>query len=94
MPQRREDVPEDLIQKEKEIYETQLKNDGKKPPQAWSKIIEGKINKLFFQAFCLLEQMSMRDNKTPLKGIIAEAAKAAGGKVDVMRITRYQLGGD
>ncbi|PIP82439.1 MAG: elongation factor Ts, partial [Elusimicrobia bacterium CG_4_9_14_3_um_filter_62_55] len=47
-----------------------------------------------FQAYCLSEQVSMRDNKTPLKTIIGEAAKAAGGSIEIKRFARYTLGGE
>ena len=90
---RREDVPADAIEKEKEIFATQVRAEGK-PEAAVAKIVEGKVNKLFFQSFVLLEQMSMRDNKTPIKDLIAQAGKAAGGTVEVKRFVRYQLGGE
>ncbi|MFH2201742.1 MAG: translation elongation factor Ts [Elusimicrobiota bacterium] len=90
---RREDVPEAEIAKERDIFETQVRKEGK-PEAAVAKIVEGKINKLFFQAFCLLEQVSMRDNKTKITQLVADAAKAAGGKVEVKRFVRYQLGGE
>lgn len=88
---KRGDIPEAEIAKEREIFETQVKKEGK-PDAAVPKIVEGKLNKLFFQAFCLLEQVSMRDSKTNIPQIIADAAKAAGGKVEVTRFVRYQLG--
>ena len=89
----REEVPEADIAKERDIFETQVRKEGK-PEAAVAKIVEGKINKLFFQAFCLLEQVSMRDNKTKITQIISDAAKAAGGKVELKRFVRYQLGGE
>ncbi|MDD5629236.1 MAG: translation elongation factor Ts, partial [Elusimicrobia bacterium] len=69
---RREEVPTDEVAKEKEIHTETLRKEGK-PEAAIPKIVEGKINKLFYQAFCLLEQMSARDNKTPIAGIIKDA---------------------
>ena len=89
----KEDAPEADIAKEREIYAEQLKKEGK-PEAAIPKIVEGKLRKLFFSAFCLLEQVSMRDNKTPIRKIIDDAAKAAGGKITVKRFVRYQLGGE
>ena len=89
----REEVPPAEVAKEREIYTTLVKQEGK-PDAAVPKIVEGKLNKLFFQAFCLLEQVSMRDNKTPLKTLVDEAARAAGGTVKVVRFARYQLGGE
>ena len=89
----REDVPEAEIAKEKEIYAAAVREEGK-PEAAIEKIVEGKLNKLFFRAFVLSEQVSMRDNKTPLKSIIEEAAKAAGGSIKIKRFARYTLGGE
>lgn len=90
---KREEVPAEAIAKEKEIFAEQVRAEGK-PEAAIAKIVEGKVNKLFFQAYVLLEQMSMRDNKTPIKDLVAQAAKAAGGDVTVARFARFQLGGE
>jgi len=79
------------VQKEKEIYTEVLQKEGK-PAAAIAKIVEGKVNKLFYQAFCLLEQFSVRDNKTPVASIIKEASDKLGGGVSVNRFVRYQLG--
>jgi elongation factor Ts len=88
---RRDDVPGAEIEKEKEIHTEILKKEGK-PEASIPKIVEGKINKLFYQALCLLEQPSVRDNKTPIAGIIKDAGAKLGGEVKVTRFARYQLG--
>ena len=88
---RREEVPADEIAKEKEIHTETLRKEGK-PEAAIPKIVEGKINKLFYQTFCLLEQMSARDNKTAIASIIKEASAKAGGELKVVRFARYTLG--
>jgi len=88
---RREDVPAADVAKEREIHTEILRKEGK-PEAAIGKILEGKLNKLFYQAFCLLEQMSVRDNKTPVSSIIKEASSKAGGEVKVVRFARYTLG--
>ena len=88
---RREDVPAAEIEKEKEIYTEQLRKEGK-PEASIPKIIEGKVNKLFFQALCLLEQMSVRDNKTPVSSLIKGVATRLNAEVSVKRFARYQLG--
>jgi len=84
---RREDVPAAEIEKEKEIHTELLRKEGK-PEASIPKILEGKINKLFYQSLCLLDQPSVRDNKTPMSAIIKEK----GGSVAVTRFVRYQLG--
>ena len=88
---RREEVSAADIAKEREIYTEILKKEGK-PEAQIPKIVEGKINKLFYQSFCLLEQMNVRDNKTPVAALIKEAAAKLGGAVKVERFARYQLG--
>ncbi|MFA6003693.1 MAG: translation elongation factor Ts [Elusimicrobiota bacterium] len=88
---KREEVPADVLAKEREIHAEILRKEGK-PEASIPKIIEGKINKLFYQAFCLLEQMSVRDNKTPIANIIKDASAQAGGEIKVVRFARYQLG--
>lgn len=88
---KREDVPAAEIAKEKEIYTESLRKEGK-PEAAIPKIVEGKVNKLFYQSSCLLEQLSVRDNKTPVSGIVKEASAKAGAEVKVVRFARYTLG--
>ena len=88
---RREDVPSVEIDKEKEIHTEILRKEGK-PEASIPKIIEGKINKLFYQSFCLLEQPSVRDNKTPVSKLVEAASARSGGPLSVARFARYQLG--
>jgi len=87
----REDVPAAEIAKEKEIHTEVLRKEGK-PEAAIPKIVEGKINKLFYQQLCLLDLLSVRDNKTPVSAIIKEASEKLGGAATVTRFARYQLG--
>jgi elongation factor Ts len=88
-----EDVPAEIVAKEKEIAEAQVRKENK-PEAQIPKIVEGKVRKLFFGTACLVEQPSMRDNKTPIRQLVDEAAKKAGGAVEVVRFSRFQLGGD
>ncbi len=85
------DVSQAEIEKEKEIYTELLKKEGK-PEASIPKIVEGKINKLFYQSLCLLEQLSIRDNKTPVSQMIKETATKLGAEISVVRFARYQLG--
>ncbi len=85
------DVPQAEIEKEREIYTELLKKEGK-PEASIPKIVEGKINKLFYQSLCLLEQLSIRDNKTPVSQMIKETATKLGSEISVVRFARYQLG--
>lgn len=87
----REEVPAADIEKEKEIHTDILRKEGK-PEASIPKIIEGKINKLFYQQWVLLDQVSVRDNKTPVREIVKATGAKLGGEVKVVRFVRYQLG--
>ncbi|MBI3289493.1 MAG: translation elongation factor Ts [Elusimicrobia bacterium] len=87
----RSEVPAADIEKEKEIHTDILRKEGK-PEASIPKIIEGKINKLFYQQWCLLDQLSVRDNKTPVSEFLKAAGAKLGGPVSVVRFVRYQLG--
>ncbi len=86
----REDVPQEVIEKEKEIYREQLKNSGK-PENVVEKIIEGKLEK-FFQENCLLEQDYIFDDKKKVKDIITEAIGKIGENIRVSRFVRLEVG--
>ncbi len=85
-----EDVPQEVIEKEKEIFREQLKQQGK-PEHIIDKIIEGKI-KSFYEDNCLLEQPYALDPKKKVKELIAEYIHKLGENIKVRRFTRYQLG--
>ncbi len=87
---KREDVPADVIEKEKSIYAAQAKEMGK-PQAAWSKIVDGKLEK-FFQESCLLEQAYIRDPNVNVKDVLAQKIAKIGENITVRRFTRYQLG--
>jgi len=87
---RREEVPQDVIDAEKQIYITQMKDSGK-PDNILEKIAEGKINK-FFEDNCLLEQGYVKEPKTKIQDLIKEMSGSVGEKIDVRRFERYVLG--
>lgn len=87
---RREDVPADTIAKEKSIYEAQAKEMGK-PPAAWPKIVDGKLDK-YYQENCLLEQAFIKDPSVTVKDLLAQKIAKIGENMIVRRFTRYQLG--
>ena len=85
---KREDVPNEVIAKEKEIFKAQTLN---KPQASLDKILEGKMEK-FFQEACLLEQPFVKNPEASIKEhIVAHVAKI-GENITVKRFTRYQLG--
>ncbi len=69
----KEDLDNNLVEKERLIYSEQLKSSGK-PPDILEKIIDGKIHK-FYQEVCLLEQIFVIDNKSKIKECISEFNK-------------------
>ncbi len=85
-----EDVPEEVINKEKEILREQLKNE-KKPENVIEKIIEGRIQK-FFEENVLLEQPFIKDDKKKIKELITETITKTGENIQVVRFVRMQLG--
>ncbi len=86
----RDSVPEDIIEKEKEIYRDQLK-DSKKPENVIDKIIEGKLNK-FFQENCLLEQEYIRDDSKKIREYISDMVLKLGENIQVKRFVRFEIG--
>ncbi|MFO0773341.1 MAG: translation elongation factor Ts [Nitrospiraceae bacterium] len=87
---KREDVPAEIVAKEKEIYEAQAKEMGK-PPAAWPKITEGKLEK-FYQESCLLEQAFIKEPSVTIKDLLTQKIAKIGENLVIRRFTRYQLG--
>ncbi len=86
----REDVPEEVIEKEKAIYREQALASGK-PEHVVDRIVEGKLNK-FFEEVCLLEQTFIKDDSKKVKDIITEAIAKLGENIRVARFARFQVG--
>jgi elongation factor Ts len=84
------DIPEEVIEKEKEIYKEQMKDSGK-PEQVVEKIIEGKLKK-FYTEVCLLHQKFFKDEKMTIEALIAEKIHKLGENIMVKRFIRYQIG--
>jgi len=87
---RREDVPEELIEKEKEIRGEALKEEGK-PEKIIPKIVEGQINK-WYGEICLLEQAYNRNRDITIDELIKELSGTTGENIVVSRFARYELG--
>ena len=86
----REDVPEEVVAKEKEIYREQAKESGK-PAEIVEKMIEGKLSK-YFEEVCLLDQPFFREPEKKAGTVISDSVAKMGEKVVVGRFARYQLG--
>ena len=80
----REEVPQDVVAKEREIAEATAREEGK-PEQAMQKIVEGRVNG-FFKDVVLLDQASVQDNKKSVKAVLDEAG------VTLKRFARFEVG--
>ena len=87
---RREDVPADIIERERGIYRSQLE-DQKKPAAVVDKIIEGKLGS-FYEQVCLLDQPSIRDPKLTIGQLVQQAIAKMGENISVPRFVRFKLG--
>jgi elongation factor Ts len=87
---RSDEVPADIIAKEKEIAIAQMQASGK-PPAVLEKIAEGKIKK-FFEDNCLLHQMFVKDPSKTIEQLIKESIATLGENMSVRRFARFTLG--
>ena len=87
---RREEVPTELLEKEKEIQRALLKQQNK-PEAMWDKILVGKVEK-YFEQVCLVDQLWVKDDKKKVGEMITERAAKIGEKVSVRRFVRYEVG--
>ena len=86
----REEVPEVLITKEKEILAAQAANEGK-PEKIIQKMVEGRIEK-FYKELCLLEQPFVKDPDKTVKQLISEKISTIGENISMRRFVRFELG--
>jgi len=86
----REDVPQEVLEREKEIYRAQVAG---KPAQVVEKIIEGKLEK-FFSDTCLVDQIFIKDpdQKKKIKDLVTEKIAKLGENIIIRRFARFQLG--
>ena len=85
---RREDVPAEIVAREREIYREQVKD---KPAQVLDKIVEGKLNS-FYQQVCLMEQASIRDPNLTIAQLVQDAIRLLGENVTITRFVRMKVG--
>ncbi len=84
----REQVDPAIVAKEREIAAEQVKD---KPPQAITRIVEGKLDK-FFQTHCLIDQGFVKRNEVSVKEHVASVAKQLGDDIVIRRFIRFQVG--
>ena len=87
---RREDVPPAEVEKEKQIYRAQMEKEGK-PANVMEKIIEGKLGS-FYSQFVLLDQPYIRDDKTSISQLVAQASAKTGENIQISRFVRFRVG--
>jgi elongation factor Ts len=87
---RREDVPAEILERERGIYREQLESSGK-PAPVIEKIIEGKLGS-YFEQVALLDQPSIRDPKTTIGQLISAAIAKLGENITVARFARFKVG--
>jgi len=85
---RREDVPADVVARERDIYKDQVKD---KPAQVIDKIVEGKMNS-YYQQFCLMEQASVRDPNVTITQLVQDAIRILGENITISRFVRFKVG--
>ena len=87
---RREDVPQDVIDKEISIYKTQALESGK-PEKVVEKMVDGKVEK-FFQEVCLLEQSFVKDPDRTVKELLTATIAKLGENISIKRFARFKVG--
>ncbi len=87
---RREDVPADLLEKERRIYRAQFEGSGK-PAQVVDKIVEGKLGSFYAQVV-LLDQPSIRDQAVTISQLVASVAAKTGENITISRFARFKVG--
>ncbi|MEN3013741.1 MAG: translation elongation factor Ts [Endomicrobiia bacterium] len=93
---KKEDVPQEVLEREKEIYKKQLLTEEKykdKPESVLEKVIEGKLTK-FYEETCLLEQPYIRDpqGKQKVKDLLLQTISKLQENITIRRFVRYVLG--
>ena len=87
---RREEIPGEVLEREKKIYRTQAEEGGK-PEKVIDKIVEGKMER-FYSEVCLLEQTYIRDSEMTVKEVLDGMIAKFGENMAIRRFARFQLG--
>jgi elongation factor Ts len=87
---RREEVPQEDIDKEREILTNQALNEGK-PANIVEKMVDGRISK-FFEEYCLMDQSFIKDPDKKVSQLLNEKISTIGENISIRRFVRYELG--
>jgi elongation factor Ts len=85
-----EDIPQEVLEEEKEIIREQFKDSGK-PAEIVEKIVQGKLSK-FYQETCLLDQVYIKDDKMAVKDLVKDLIAKLGENIVISRFARFELG--
>uniref|UniRef100_A0A7C1FDI6 Elongation factor Ts n=1 Tax=Caldilinea aerophila TaxID=133453 RepID=A0A7C1FDI6_9CHLR len=88
----REDVPADVIAKEREIYRAEVSNSGK-PAEVIERIVDGKLEK-WFEEVCLLEQPFIKDPQITIKDLLTSRIASLGENIKIRRFCRFEVGAE
>ncbi len=87
---RPDEIAEDILEREKENYRSQLREE-KKPEKIWDKIIEGKLKK-YYEDVCLVEQKFVKNQDITVGTLISNMIAKTGENIMIRRFARFQLG--
>ena len=87
---KREEIPEEVLEKERDIYRTQALETGK-PAKVIDKIVEGKMER-FYSEVCLMEQTYIKDSDLTIKELFDSMIAKIGENISIRRFSRFQLG--
>ena len=87
-----EGLPQDVVEREKQVYLETVKNEGK-PEKMWDKIVEGKLGK-FYKEMTLMDQIFVKDpeGKKTINDLVTEAGSKMGENIVVRRFSRFAVG--
>lgn len=85
-----EDIPAEVIEREKEIIKAQLQ-DAKKPAEIIEKIVQGKLAK-FYEEVCLLDQPYIKDDKIKVRDLVNSHISKFGENIKIRRFVRFEIG--
>jgi elongation factor Ts len=86
----RDEVPAEVLAKEREILTEQARAEGK-PEHIIAKMVEGRLNK-FYETYCLLDQPFIRDDSRPVQSLVTDLIARSGENIVIRRFCRYQVG--
>lgn len=87
---RRDEVPQEALDKEREILKNQALNEGK-PEKIVEKMVEGRMSK-FYEEYCLLEQSFIKDQDKTIETLLKEKVSTIGENISIRRFVRFELG--